>query len=230
MDFSPFDVRGYRTVGVAEGYSEWAAHYEHCVHDEMDLRLLERLATVPWSDLGSAVDLACGTGRTGAWLAARGVPAIDGVDLTSAMLERARARRIYRRLQLGSVTDTGLPDASYDLAIQVLADEHLPDLRPLYREAARLTRRLGHFVIVGYHPFFLLSGIPTHFHRPADNEPLAIESYIHLMSDHVRAARLAGWTLAEMEEGVVDDDWIAAKPKWEKYRLRPVSYAMVWRN
>ena len=230
MDFSPFDLRGYRTVGVADGYTEWAAEYERSVHDEMDLRLLERLTSVPWSAVRSAIDLACGTGRIGAWMTARGVAAIDGIDLTGAMLDRARAKGIYRQLHLASVTDTGLPDATYDLAIQSLADEHLSELAPLYREASRLTRVDGRFVIVGYHPFFLLSGIPTHYHRSSDNEPLAIESYIHLMSDHVHAASAAGWTLAEMEEGVVDDAWIAAKPKWAKHRFRPVSFAMVWRK
>jgi hypothetical protein len=33
-----------------------------------------------------------------------------------------------------------------------------------------------------------------------------------------------------MAEGVVDDAWIAKKPKWERYRLQPVSFAMVWRR
>jgi hypothetical protein len=41
---------------------------------------------------------------------------------------------------------------------------------------------------------------------------------------------LAGWTLAEMDEGVVDDAWLAKKPKWERYRLHPVSFAMIWRK
>jgi hypothetical protein len=86
----------------------------------------------------------------------------------------------------------------------------------------------GQFVIVGYHPFFLMNGLPTHFHRQSDDAPLTIESYVHLMSDHVRAAHLAGWTLIEMEEGVVDDDWLAAKPKWARYRNRPISFAMCW--
>jgi hypothetical protein len=26
----------------------------------------------------------------------------------------------------------------------------------------------------------------------------------------------------------VDDAWVAAKPKWEAYRDRPVSFAMAW--
>ena len=51
---------------------------------------------------------------------------------------------------------------------------------------------------------------------------------MHLFADHVRAAHAAGWRLAEMEEGVIDDDWVAAKPKWADRRDRPVSFAFVW--
>jgi hypothetical protein len=80
---------------------------------------------------------------------------------------------------------------------------------------------------VGYHPFFLMMGIITHFDR-ASGESVAIESYVHLMSDHVAAARAAGFELIEMLEGLVDEDWIKAKPKWESFRSRPVSFAMVW--
>ena len=29
-----------------------------------------------------------------------------------------------------------------------------------------------------------------------------------------------------MDEGVVDDAWIAKKPKWQRYRSHPVSFAM----
>jgi SAM-dependent methyltransferase len=228
--FDDFDVKGYRTVSVTDGYGEWAAHYERSVHDEMDLRLLTRLRTVRWDQVREAIDLACGTGRIGAWLSARGVSHVDGIDLTPSMLAQARAKNIYRSLEIADVSHTGRPARTYDLAIQVLADEHLPDIAPLYRETARILRAGGAFVIVGYHPFFLLNGLPTHFHRSEDGEPLTIESHIHLMSDHVRAATAAGWTLIEMEEGIVDDEWLAAKPKWAKYRQRPVSYAMVWRR
>jgi hypothetical protein len=59
---------------------------------------------------------------------------------------------------------------------------------------------------------------------------VAIESYVHLFSDHVLAARAAGWTLEEMREALIDDAWIAAKPKWEKHRSRPISFAFAWRR
>ena len=229
MDFSPFDRRKYPTLSVQEGYGEWAATYEDSVLDAMDLHLLASIQSVAWDHIQVGADLACGTGRTGEWLKQQGVASVDGVDLTAAMLEGARAKGIYRHLFLGDLRATPLPAEDYDLVTVVLADEHLPDLRPLYLEAARIARPNGYCVLVGYHPFFLLSGIPTHFTRPS-GEPAAIRCYIHLMSDHVQSAIGAGWSLREMHEGLIDDEWIAKKPKWSQYRRYPVSFAMVWQK
>ena len=228
LDFSRYDSRRYPTVSVTDGYGDWSGHYEQTVHDEMDIALLDRLQTVRWREVRAAVDLACGTGRIGSWLRTHGVETIDGIDLTPEMLERARVRNVYRSLHVGDVTQTGLESQSYDLVTQSLADEHLAELAPLYNEAARLLGGDGQFVIVGYHPFFLLNGVPTHFHRTADDAPVTIRSYVHFTSDHISAGLAAGFSLIEMHERIVDDAWVAVKPKWEKYRDRPVSFAMVW--
>jgi SAM-dependent methyltransferase len=229
MEFAPFDRRQYPTLPVRDGYREWADTYEDVVQDEMDVRLLARIETVDWARAGRVLDLACGTGRVGVWLRAQGVRRLDGLDFTPEMLAGAKAKGIYDCLILADMLNSGLPAASYDLLVEVLADEHLAELRPLYREAARLAAPAGIFVIVGYHPHFLMNGIPTHFER-RDGEPVAIESHVHLLSDHVKAAHGAGWELAEMDEGVVDDAWIAKKPKWARYRFHPVSFAIVWRK
>ena len=100
MDFTTFDRRNYRTVPVRTGYGEWAATYEEAVPNQLDIRVLESLRSVNWSGASDCLDLACGTGRTAEWLKARGVATIDGIDLTSEMLERARAKRLYRSLTL----------------------------------------------------------------------------------------------------------------------------------
>jgi SAM-dependent methyltransferase len=229
MEFKPFDARHYPTLAVSEGYAEWARTYDAVVQDEMDLRLLTRLREVEWTAVGSVLDLACGTGRIGQWLRGQGVGRLDGLDFTPAMLAKARARGVYDRLLEGDVRATGLPDASYDLAMMVLADEHLDELGRLYREVARITASGGRFVLVGYHPHFMLNGIPTHFNRE-DGQPVAIETYVHLMSDHVKAAHRSGWNLVELEEGLVDRAWLAKKPKWARYEHHPVSFAAVWQR
>jgi SAM-dependent methyltransferase len=229
MDHTVYDKRRYPIVDVREGYGEWVRTYDETVHDEMDLRLLGRLRTVDWAAARETLDLACGTGRIGEWLKTRGVGAIDGVDLSPGMLERARSRRLYRTLRLADVTATGLDDEAYDLCIQSLADEHLPDLGPLYGEVTRLTRPGGIFVLVGFHPQFMMAGVPTHFDRGPD-DPVTIRTYVHLLSDHVKAALSRGWSLLEMDEGLVDDDWLKKDAKWARHAGQAISFVMAWRR
>ncbi|MGH3431338.1 MAG: methyltransferase domain-containing protein, partial [Thermocrispum sp.] len=131
---------------------------------------------------------------------------------------QARRRGSHKRLVEADVTATGLPGAQYDLVIASLVDEHLSELGPLYTEARRLARPAAAFVLVAFHPHFIMhTGMPTHF-RTADGEDVAIATTVHLMSDHVAAAHAAGWRLAELREGVVDDRWVAVKPRWERHR------------
>jgi hypothetical protein len=75
----------------------------------------------------------------------------------------------------------------------------------------------------------MASGMPTHFTSDS-GEHIAITTHVHLLSDHVMAGVGAGWRLAEMREGVIDDGWLAVKPKWERYRNHPISAALVWRK
>jgi len=230
IEFFHFDRRRYPTVSVREGYREWLPSYEKTVENEMDLVLLDALETVPWAAVIRAADLGCGTGRTGAWLRARGVERLDGIDLTPEMLAIARRRAIYDRVLEADVTAMTLDAGIYDLVTTCLVDEHLRDLRPLYREASRLIRPGGLHVLIGYHPHFIMTaGVPTHFDRNP-GESVAIETYVHLVSDHVAAARAVDLSLVEMRERLVDDRWIALRPRWEPYRNHPVSFAMVWQK
>ena len=216
-------------VSARDGYALWAASYEQTIKDDMDRVLLERVATIAWPAVVRAADLGCGTGRTGAWLRAHGVARIDGIDGSPEMLEHARARGVFASLGVADVGATGLDEGAYDLVTTCLVDEHLADLRQLYRESARLVTQGAH-VVVGFHPFFIMTaGMPTHFDG-ADGTPVAIETHVHLLSDHVAAAMAAGWQLAELHEQVIDQSWIANKPKWEPFRDVPISFAMVWKT
>ena len=124
LPFSSFDRRKYRTVGVREGYAQWAPTYEGTVLDLMDLRLLARLETVDWQGAASVLDLACGTGRVGVWLKDRGARHLTGLDFTEEMLGKARAKNVYDALGLADVAQTGLASNAYDLIVESLADEH----------------------------------------------------------------------------------------------------------
>lgn len=227
MEHTIYDKRNYPIVDVQQGYGEWVKTYEQIVEDEMDVALLNRLESVDWSGASQILDLACGTGRIGTWLKARTSAPIDGIDLTPEMLNVARGKNLYRHLHIGDIIRTGLSAGQYDLCTQSLADEHLADIEPLYAEVARITQSGGKFVMVGFHPYFLMMGIPTHFDN-AEGQPITIRSYVHLFSDHIRSAHKHGWTLVEMHEGLIDEAWLKKKAKWEKYYGIPISFIFVW--
>lgn len=227
-DFADFDRRHYRVVSVQDGYREWLPSYEASVDDAMDLALLERIETIQWSRARRAVDLGCGTGRTAAWLRTKGVDHIDGVDVTPEMLDAAPVRGAHERLVEADVRATGLDAATYELAVCCLVDEHLDELSGLYREARRLLRDDGMFTLVGYHPAFIMrTGMPTHYDTRG-GEHVAIETHVHLLSEHFAAAGDVGFTALELHEGVIDDEWVRHKPRWAEHRGWPISFACVW--
>jgi SAM-dependent methyltransferase len=225
MDNRHFDPRRYPALPVREGHARWAATCEGVVQDETDLRLLERVSAVDRPGTDRALDLACGTGRTTARLRTRGVGPIDGVEPAPEMSARAGLRGAHDRLVLADARDTGLPAAIHDLIVESLADEHLP--RASARSTARLARPGATFVPGGLHPHLLTDGVPTRVERRDGAGPVAIETRVHLLGDHARAADRS---VAEMEEGVVDDAWVAKKPKRERLRHHPVSSRIVWRR
>ncbi|MGE0614846.1 MAG: class I SAM-dependent methyltransferase [Bacteriovoracia bacterium] len=230
QDFSLFDSRNYPTVSVTEGYAKWAQIYERDFDSALDQELFGRITSVPWRELQTAADLACGTGRTGAWLHAHGVATLDGVDLTPEMMERAQTRGIYRSLKLEDIRRTSLPMAAYDLVINSLASEHLETLAPLFSEARRLARPGGYFVILGYHPHFMLRGIPTHFDDPQTQAPIAIRGHVHLLSDFIKAGRETGWKPLELDEKVVDPEWAERNPGMKKHLGHPISFVGVFQS
>ncbi|MEO1131860.1 MAG: class I SAM-dependent methyltransferase [Cyanobacteria bacterium J06639_1] len=227
--FSLFDARHYETLDVVRGYGEWAETYDRTVGPDLDIPLLEKLAVIPWADLRGAVDLGCGTGRMGEWLRDRGIPEIWGVDRSTAMLERAAAKAIYRELRTEDIADTSFPTAHFDLATSSLVVCHLHDLAAFYAEVHRLLQPGGYFVEIDYHPFFLLRGIPTHFDRPS-GESVAIENTVHLFGDRVAAALELGWSVRAMHERVVDEEWLARKPSLQRYHRQPISVCTVWQR
>ena len=97
---------------------------------------LDRIA--PGRRFARALDLGCGTGLMGLALAGRAA-AIDGVDLSPAMVERARAAGVYAALEAGPL-DAALaasPAGTYDLVVAADVMVYLGDLAPVFAGASR---------------------------------------------------------------------------------------------
>ena len=107
--------------------------------------------------VGDALDAACGTGRLAARLADRGFR-VTGVDGSAEMLEVARTRLPGARFSEGDLGSLPLPDGAVDPVTTALALTHVPDLRPVYAEFARVLRPGGSLVVSDVHPDLVLLG------------------------------------------------------------------------
>jgi SAM-dependent methyltransferase len=95
------------------------------------------------------VDLACGTGGPGLWVASTNRARLVGIDVSAVGIERARARA--ERLGLahastfavGTFAVTGLADGTAGAAMTVDALQYAPDKRAALTEMARILRPGG---------------------------------------------------------------------------------------
>lgn len=113
-------------------YDAWADGYDDELAENgyvTPRRCAEALAAHV-ADLSAPVlDLACGTGLSGAALRAAGFACIDGLDISEEMLARARARGVYRDLavrDLAEPLDIAPGTYANAAAIGCLAPGHIP--------------------------------------------------------------------------------------------------------
>lgn len=92
-------------------------------------------------------DLGCGTGLVGQEFA-QPERVIDGVDLSSAMVERAEEKAVYATLVVGDLVDflTQPPRPAYDLLVAADVLNYFGDLSPVLTAARPLMKPDGRFV------------------------------------------------------------------------------------
>jgi ubiquinone/menaquinone biosynthesis C-methylase UbiE len=104
------------------------------------------------------VDLACGRGGPGLWLARASGASLIGVDFSPVAVDQAGARadlfglRDRARFVVGDLTATGLPDAIADAAVCVDSMHFPTEPTVAAAEAARILRPGGRLVLTNWQP------------------------------------------------------------------------------
>jgi len=147
MKAAPRSDAGY----VRHLFDQFSADYDTRMLGQLGYRapqILRELADLVMAgrDGIRILDLGCGTGLSGAAfadLASR----LDGVDLSPAMIEKARARNIYDSLVVGDIerqlTQGG---RNYDLILAADTLVYLGDLAPLFAGTAHRLKTGGFFL------------------------------------------------------------------------------------
>jgi SAM-dependent methyltransferase len=124
----------------ALNYDQLAADYAATrrVHPEIVARLARALATLPAQ---SALEVGCGTGNYAAALQRATNAYVAGVEPSRGMLAHAQAAGVT--CCQGEAAAVPLRSCAFGLVYAVDVVHHLPDVRPLLREARRLLRPGG---------------------------------------------------------------------------------------
>jgi SAM-dependent methyltransferase/broad-specificity NMP kinase len=194
---------------VAAGYNGWATDYDGedngCfpMRDDLLSPMLDRLNT------GRVLDAACGTGAVAQQLVARGHEVV-GIDISEAMISRARKAVPPARFLLADITNIPLPDGEVDHVVCSLALTHLRDLRPFFAEAARVMRSGGHLLLLDTRGHFTGSSRYPLVKESPDGQAGYMPGYSHSLGDYIRAALPHGYVVRACEETYRDNHTVEA--------------------
>jgi cyclopropane fatty-acyl-phospholipid synthase-like methyltransferase len=136
---------------------------EDCLPDEVASLDFASLSELRWMArelrVGpgqSFVDIACGMGGPGLWIARETGANLVGVDFSVKAIQLARERADQyglgerARYQLADMAATNLPESQFDGAISIDALFLAPDKRAVLREVGHLLRPGAHFVFTNW--------------------------------------------------------------------------------
>lgn len=187
-----------RALTSAETYASWAAAYDQPGNQLLDIEgpiVRSLLDGVP---VGVALDAACGTGRHAAHLAKLGHDVI-GVDSSPEMLDVARAKVPSGRFLLGELASLPVPDGRADVVVCALALSHVPDLRPVFAEFARVLRPGGQLVVSDPRGRLDDVDMPIVVRGP-DGRPGYLPNRSRPVSEYLAAALPLGFEVRHCEE------------------------------
>lgn len=213
-------------VSVDQGYAHWAAHYDS--YPNALIALEEPLVHRLLGDVRGkkVLDVACGTGRHAVRLSEDGAY-VTALDRNEEMLAVARNKTDRVRWLSGDLDRLPFDDASFDVVLCALVFEHVENIEPAIREAARVLVSGGKYVISVFHPAFLWKGVVPHFVSSQDAQlEYEMPAYVHLPSEYVAALRNAGFELGHFSEPIVDDVICTRLPNMQKHRGLPLAIVL----
>jgi ubiquinone/menaquinone biosynthesis C-methylase UbiE len=168
-------------------YDEFAAGYEkrrhHGYHALIDR--LEIAATLPYASGARVLEAGCGTGLILKAVAPLASAAV-GIDLSTGMLQKARARGLS--VVHGSVTDLPFGDGEFDLAYSFKVLAHVERIERAMGELARVVRPGGHVIAEFYNPWSL-RGLIKRLKPPTRISTATTDDAVYTRYDSLPAVR-----------------------------------------
>jgi ubiquinone/menaquinone biosynthesis C-methylase UbiE len=173
-------IHGAALFQRADRYDRMANHLGRALYE----RVAADVAAAGLGEAGRVLDVGTGPGRVPI-LVARTLPdcRVDGIDLSSPMIDRARRNAADAGLAdrvtfiVGDVAALPYPDASFDLVVSTISQHHWADAQAGLREVRRVLRPGGQAWIYDFRLWYALGRAAAAARavfpdRPVRSEPL----------------------------------------------------------
>ncbi|KIC90827.1 class I SAM-dependent methyltransferase [Flavihumibacter sp. ZG627] len=187
-------------MSIEKAYNQWAEQYDTNKNRTRDLEAIALREVLDAVAEGDCLEIGCGTGKNSVWLVEK-CRSLTAVDLSEEMLSRAKEKlegKPVQFLQADITKPWPYADGSFDLVTFSLVLEHINDLDPIFREAARCLRKGGQIYMGELHPFKQYTGTKARFETESGTS--VVECYIHNSSDFIHAAQRAGMSVSALNE------------------------------
>ena len=188
-------------VSIDVAYTRWADRYDTDRNLTRDLDASVTAEVLGARRFGMAVEAGCGTGKNTVLLA-RISSSVLAMDFSVAMLDRAKDR--VRESNVTFCHTDLLKIWPCDAGVAGLVScnlvlEHVEELDWIFREAARSLAPDGLLFISELHPYRQYLGSQARF-TDSEGATVAIAACTHHVSDFLRSASQAGFTLERLDE------------------------------
>jgi len=188
------------------------------------------------------LDLGCGFGWFARWAREAGAAAVQGLDLSERMIDRARADTSDPAIEyrIADLEELRLAPAAFDFAYSALAFRYVEDFGRLVREVHNALTPGAHFVFTIEHPIYMAATHPRWWtdedgrktwpvnryaiegERRTDWFAKGVLKYHRRIGTTLKTLIRSGFAIRQMEEFAPTAEQIAASPELEEELERPM--------
>ena len=187
-------------MSIQNASNEWSGTYDSDQNLTRDLDQEVTRSRLGKLHFDSILEIGCGTGKNTVFLAQIGQN-VRAVDFSQGMIEKAKQKVQADNVRFAMMDITRpweFADRSFDLIVCNLVLEHIENLAPIFREAARTLRPMGRFFVNELHPFRQYDGKKARFYR--NEETIEVDAFVYHISDFFHAAIDNGLVLIDLNE------------------------------
>ena len=187
-------------MDVQDAYTYWSTSYDEDRNLTRDLDQAVTAETFARLRYKTILEVGCGTGKNTALLTQIG-ERVCALDFSVGMLKQAK-RKVESNQVIFAVADITktwpCKSQSVDLILCNLVLEHIEDLSHIFFEVSRTLVPGGRFFVSELHPFRQYKGTRANFQR--QHETIAIQAFVHHLSDFTKAAEQNRLSLRHFDE------------------------------